>query len=152
MPNCVYALLTILFIGSSAAKAAEQTIKEFQTSGGLVRISSAPAPIGDGQEPSGSDSVQTPVPVFSVDTLTEIAALPSVDERFDPLVEVYFLDHATGAELRFPAKISQFHDFLSLHASEYTGGTPDSRSVAVVRDLSRDLNVQMRTSGSGGSK
>jgi hypothetical protein len=152
MPNSAYAILITLLFGSAAATAHAQTVKEFQTSEGLVRISSVPTATVEESEPTGTDSTQAPAPVFSLDTLTEISSLPFVDERFDPLVEVYFLDHRSGTELRFPAKISQFRDFLAQHSDEYPGGTPDSRSVAVVRDLSRELSVHMRTPGTGGSK
>lgn len=152
MPNTVYALMIILLAGIASARADEPTVKEFQTSEGLVRLTSVPASTGEDGGTAAPDSALAAAGAFSLDTLTEIAALPFLDERSDPLVEVYFKNHVTGVELRFPAKISQFRDFLALHAAQYAGGTPESRSVATVRDLSRELSVQMRTPGSGGSK
>jgi hypothetical protein len=123
-----------------------------------VRVSAAPAFAGEPGEPAGpgdaapTDSAQAPLRPFSLDSLADLTAPPPADEWSDPLLDVYFLDYGTGSELRFPAKLSQIREFLLAHADAYTGGTPESRSVAMIRDLSRDLGVHMRTPGSAGTK
>jgi hypothetical protein len=151
MPNSVYALLLTCFL-SSAASAVAQTVKEFQTADGLVRISAAPAFTGQPGDSAEADSVPAHRVDFTVDSLTDLTSLPNVDEWTDPLLEMYYMEYATGTELRFPAKLSQLRAFLLDHAAEYTGGTPETRSVALVRDLSRENSVHMRTPGPAGSK
>jgi hypothetical protein len=151
MPNFFYALLITCFFGS-AAGAAAQTVKEFQAADGLVRVSAAPAFTGQSGDSAGTDSAQAHPVDFTVDSLTDLTSLPDVDEWTDPLLEMYYMEYATGTELRFPAKLSQLREFLLDHAAEYTGGTPETRSVALVRDLSRESSVHMRTPGPAGSK
>ena len=155
MPRPVCALLMTLFFGSAAVSAVAQTVKEFQSSDGQVRVSAAPAFASETAEPGGAprtDSAQARMRRFSLDSLADLTALPPADEWFDPLLDVYFLDYGTGRELRFPAKLSQIREFLLSHADAYAGGTPESRSIAMIRDLSRDLGVHMRAPGSAGTK
>jgi hypothetical protein len=147
MPRFVRALLYILLSGFAAEESVAQSVKEFRTSDGIVRVAAAPvAPIEDG------DSLGSAPIAFSLDTLSDLTALPAQDDLVDPLFELYFLDQATGEALRFPAKLSQLRNFLGQHPGEFAQATPDARTVAMVKSMSLELSVRMRTSESGGSK
>jgi hypothetical protein len=148
MPISVLALLMTFLFGSAAVKAGAESVREFQTAEGLVRISAAPASPGE----TASDPLEIPAPVLRVDTLTDLTVLPALDGRSDPLFEVYFLDSRTGEELRFPAKLSQLLDFLRTRGGTPAGGTPDSRSVAMVREMTREFQVHMRAPGAEETK
>ena len=93
-----------------------------------------------------------PVPEFDLESVSDLTALPLAEDRSDPLLGIYFLDHATGEELRFPAKLSHLQDFLRAHANEFTGGTAEERSVAMVKALSTGMQVHMVAPETGASK
>ncbi|GEM_PF-3106313 len=126
-----------------------QSVKEFQTADGLVRV--APAPASDAG-PAPTDSIGNPTPGFFLDSLTDLTVLPDLDGRIDPLFDLYFQDGTTGEEFRFPAKLSQLRDFLRQHRADYLEGNPASHSVTFVRDLSRGLRVRMMKADEGVSK
>lgn len=132
--------------------ASDPSPKEFQTREGLVRITIAPPSANEATAATDSAGNANPVPAFDLDTVSDLSALSLTEDRTDPLLGIYFQDHATGEELRFPAKLSHLQDFLRTHRNEFTGGSADERSVAMVKALSAGMQVRMVAPESGESK
>lgn len=149
MPSFMRALLIIIVLGITSGGASTPAEKEFQTVDGLVKVAAAPASTVVRYDSAG---IPLPVPGSVLDTLSDLTSLSPAPDPDDPLLEIYFLDHASGEELRFPAKLSHLQDFLRSHGSEFTGGSPDARSVAMVRAFSKGLRVHMVEPGTGDSK
>ncbi|MDB5102400.1 MAG: hypothetical protein JWP91_89 [Fibrobacteres bacterium] len=141
----VYSLIGI--VESIPADPSLPSTKEFRTGDGLVKITLVP-------ESKGEEGAEVGVEArpINLDSATDIAALVSQEGASNPLLEVYFQDGLSGEELRFPAKVSQLRDFLRQHPGEFGTGSADERAVAMVRTLSHDLRVRMKTPGSGGGK
>jgi hypothetical protein len=150
MSKTLRALLTFAALGfSSGLASTPSSQREFQTREGLVRIAVAPASASAESDSAGNAN---PVPAFDLESVGDLTALSLAEDRDDPLLEIYFLDHASGEELRFPAKLSHLRDFLKAHADQFTGGTPEERSVAMVKALSAGMQVHMVAPENGESK
>jgi hypothetical protein len=149
MSKTMRALLILVILGFSSGLASTPSQREFQTREGLVRIAMAPASASAEPDSVGNAN---PAPAFDLDSVSDLTALPLAEDRNDPLLDIYFQDHASGEELRFPAKLSHLQDFLRAHANEFTGGTAEERSVAMVKALSTGMRVHMVAPGNGDSK
>ena len=149
MSKTMRALLTFVALGFSSGLASTPSAREFQTREGLVRIAMAPASASAESDSAGSAN---PVPAFDLESVSDLTTLPLAEDRDDPLFEILFLDHASGEELRFPAKLSHLQDFLRAHANEFTGGTAEERSIAMVKALSTGMQVHMVAPENGESK
>lgn len=149
MPNILRAFLIIITLGSAWGLASAAEVKEFQTREGLVRIyaAQASAPASD-----GAPGLAVPVPGFDLDSITDLTILPPHPVPADPLLDIFFADHLSGEELRFPVKLSQLQEFLRGHAGGFNQPSADARSVAMVRALCKDMKVHMVEPGTGDSK
>jgi hypothetical protein len=143
----VFAFLSLCLIAPISADASDPSSKEFRSAEGVVRIASVPEAVSSGGGTAGN-GLQS----IAMDTLSDIAALQTLEDRGDALLELYFMDMRTGAELRFPAKLSHLVAFLQQHGEEFQVGTSDERAVAVIRSFSQDLRVHMLTPDEGGTK
>ena len=149
MPKTMRVIMTFVVLGFTSGMASTPFPKEFQTRTGLVQVTMAPAPESPESDTAGNGN---PVPAFDLESVGDLTAIPLAEDRNDPLLEIYFMDHATGEELRFPAKLSHLQDFLRVHAGEFTGGTADERSVSMVKAFSAGMQVRMVAPGTGESK
>ena len=145
--GALFLICLLCFCGTAPADTSVASTKEFRTSEGLVRITLV-RDAGAGETDSSGGDIHAIV----LDSITVPAALTAGTDGRDPLLDVYYLDIGTGEELHFPAKMSHMREFLLQHRDEFVTGSTDERTVAMVRALSRDLRVHMKTPGSGGSK
>lgn len=129
-----------VLVSAGLSRASAQTVRESESSRGLVRITILPVAEAGG---APSDSTGTP-PLEAIEDFTSLAKLPRKGEA---LLEVYFLDHATGKELRFPLRYSELRRHLRRNPLRYQEGTLDERTVALVGDLAGALKIRMRESG-----
>lgn len=149
MPKILRAFLILITLGIAAGGASAAEVKEFQAPEGLVRIYAAQA-----SEPAsdGTPGLAVPAPGFDLDTISDLTMLPLETVAADPLLDIFFADHVSGEELRFPIKLSQLQEFLRGHAGGFGQASADARSIALVRALSKDMRVRMVEPGSGDSK
>jgi hypothetical protein len=122
-----------------ALAAMENAPREFRAARGEAAVTvlseEAPIPAGD-----SADTAQA-VPIASIEDFTSLQqSVPSGEA----LLELYYLDYATGKELRFPLKYSELRRYLALHPIAYLDADRGERNVALIQDLSEDLRIRMK--------
>lgn len=138
--------LSIALLLAGASRAAAQTVRESESSRGLVRIAVVPV---EGAGGAGSDSAGKSPSLEAIEDFTALSRMPRHGEA---LLEIYFLDHATGEELRFPIKYSELRRHLRRNPLRYQEGSLDERTVSMVGDLARSLRIRMKEPGEEAEK
>jgi hypothetical protein len=132
-----------------------QAVREFATERGSLRV----VVISERAPATDSIAVDTVITDTSADTASYLAedivdftSLAEMNRQGDALLDVDFIDNATGAELRFPVKFSQLRAYRLLHPLEYQDGTLDERTIAMFSGLVGELRVHMTESAEAGAK
>lgn len=123
--------------------AGAETRKEIESHRGLVQMTIRP------MVASAPDSVpgDTAAPVSdpsAIESIRDFTSLSEVVREGDALLEIYFLDKASGEELRFPLRYAQMRGFLLERILDYQAGSPEERSVALVADLAGSFRIRMQ--------
>lgn len=123
--------------------AGAETRKEIESGRGLVQM--IIRPMGSSAPESSSGDTAAPVPAPSaIESIQDFTSLAEVVREGDALLEIYFLDKASGEELRFPLRYAQMRSFLLERILDYQSGSPEERSVALVADLAGSFRIRMQ--------
>lgn len=135
-----------------------ETRKEIASSRGLVQMTIRPmAAAAPDSEPRSADSLPgvtaaaAPDP-SAIESIRDFTSLSEVVREGDALLEIHFLDKATGEELRFPLRYAQLRGYLLERFLDYQAGTPEERSVALIADLAGSFRIRMQEAAWPGDK
>jgi hypothetical protein len=120
--------------------------REFRTSDGFARIRWVP------QAAPSSDSADNAFENLAQDSTPDLSVLIAAGDGGEALLDIYFLDLATGGELRFPVKVSNLREYCNRTGTAIEGSLPDEAVIAIVRGLSKELSVRMKSPGAGSAK
>jgi hypothetical protein len=120
--------------------------REFRTSEGLARIRWVP------QASPSSDSADNANEKAAPDSTPDLSVLVAAGDGGEALLDIYFLDMITGGELRFPVKVSYLREYCNRTGTAIEGALADEAVIAIVRGLSKELSVRMKSPGAGSAK
>lgn len=134
----------------AAGAASSQTIREFESSIGVVKLTVLPvAELPPPQEDDGSAGSDAnpaipPQPVApALDSISDFTSLAELVREGEAEMEVYYLERGSSEELRFPLRYSELRRYLLLRPIAYGQPTAAERNVALFADLAGSLRVKM---------
>jgi hypothetical protein len=144
-------LLALALAAAATVGAGAETVREMESSRGLVRITVVPleapgAPADPQPDPDSGRAAEVAADrVHPVEAIVDFTSLAEMSREAEAMLGIYYFDKAAREELNFPLKYSELRRYLRNHPLGYREGTLEERNVALMGDLAASLRIRMLT-------